>query len=332
MSDFAVVLVSVFAGLVPMLIYPIFLYFMDRYEKEPPGLLIAGFAWGFVPAAIFSLITQVVLDVPLFLLDETGLLSDVVGASVIAPVTEEFFKGMAVWLIYIIWKHEFDGVFDGIVYGSLVGFGFAAIENILYFISFGADPGLILLRSVVFGLNHAFYTSLTGASFGVARHTRNSLLRMILPVLGMMAAIAAHSLHNLSVTFAGEYPGLFLLAVVADYSGIIFIFIIMIFATRRERRWIIEQLEEEVALHTLSQAQYHVAHSPLRRLGIRLNALGRRGLKGWISAGRYFVTLTDLAYKKHAFDRRGEASSNQNVINSLRTQAAGLSEEMAELF
>lgn len=141
-------LVAVIAGIVPMLIYPFFLYWMDRYEKEPLGLVLAVFLWGFLPAAILSLITQLVLGIPFMLLDEAGQLADAVTVSVVAPITEEFFKGLAVLLVFLLWRYEFDGVFDGIIYGSLVGFGFAAIENVLYFMSGEALGILILIARV----------------------------------------------------------------------------------------------------------------------------------------------------------------------------------------
>ncbi len=323
-----VVLISIVAGIVPMLIYPLVLYWLDRYEKEPAGLLIAGFLWGFVPAALFSLITQLVLDLPLFLLDETGTLSNVVGASLLAPVTEEFFKGIAVWLIYLLWRNEFDGVFDGIIYGSLVGFGFAAIENVLYFISFGADPALIVLRAFVFGLNHAFYTSLTGIGFGLARHTRSGFVRQLLPLLGLAAAISAHSLHNLASTFAEAYPALFLLAIIADYAGIFFVFVIILLSLRRERQWIIEQLREEVGRRTLSEAHYGLISMPLGRTGAQLSALFSHGPTAYVRVRRYFHVLTELAYKKHARQRRGDEGAQAAQIENLRAQAASLSAEL----
>ncbi len=70
-------------------------------------------------------------------------------------------------------RHEFDGVLDGLIYGVLIGFGFAMTENFFYFIGAFDEGGfvnltaVIILRSVVFGLNHAFYTSLTGIGFGL---------------------------------------------------------------------------------------------------------------------------------------------------------------------
>jgi len=185
---------AVIAGIVPMLIYPVFLYWMDRYEKEPLGLVAATFLWGFIPAALMSLITQVIIGVPFLMLDATGALADAVIAVAVAPVTEEIFKGAALLMIMLIWRHEFDGVFDGVIYGSLVGFGFAAIENILYFLD--SDGSIVFSRAVLFGLNHALYTSLTGIGFGVGRHSTSRLVRWAAPLTGLVFAILVAGVCN----------------------------------------------------------------------------------------------------------------------------------------
>src|SRR5690349_14558785 len=118
------IIIAIAAGIIPMLIYPMFLYWLDRYEKEPLPLVMSAFLWGFVPAAIFSLLSQFLLDVPLYLLDVNPAAADLFATVITAPITEEIFKGMAVMLIYFVWRRQFDGVVDGIIYGGLVGFGF----------------------------------------------------------------------------------------------------------------------------------------------------------------------------------------------------------------
>ncbi len=325
-------MVAVVAGIIPMLIYPFFLYWMDRYEKEPLGLVLAVFLWGFLPAAILSLITQLVFGVPFMLLDQGGQLADVVTVSVLAPITEELFKGLGVLLVFLLWRYEFDGLFDGIIYGSLVGFGFAAIENVLYFMSGEALGALILMRAFVFGLNHALFTSLTGIGFGVARHARSALLRYTAPLLGLIAAIGAHSLHNTSLLLASEMEGLICLALVADWGGVLFVFVIMLLALRRERQWIITQLKDEVARQTLTNAQFEAAYSIGRRLRVRLQALLTGGPALWLRTGRYFHILTKLAYQKQAHSMRGEAGAGLGRIEELRAQATALSAELKAQF
>ncbi|MBN1121407.1 MAG: PrsW family intramembrane metalloprotease [Anaerolineae bacterium] len=322
-------LIAVAAGIIPMLVYPVALYFLDRYEKEPLPLLLAVFLWGFVPAAVLSLISQLIIGIPLLMLDETGLLADQVLAVAVAPVSEECFKAIAVLAVYLIWRREFDGVLDGVVYGGLVGFGFAAIENVLYFLE--VDAAVIVMRTIVFGLNHAFYTSLTGIGFGIARHSRKGFVRFFAPVAGLIMAIAAHAVHNTTVTFAETAPALCCFGLLADYGGIAFVLGVVVLTARQERQWITEQLQGEIESGTLTQPQYDIVVSPARRFAIRMNTLFSGGVKSWWGLGQYFQVLTKLAYKKYARQRRGDKGAAQAEIDDLRAKSAALSESFPDL-
>jgi len=323
---------SIFAGIIPMTIYPFFFYWMDRYEKEPLPLLFGIFLWGFIPAAVLSLVSQLILGVPFMLLDETGFASELAGTIVLAPITEEIFKGMAVWIVYLILRSEFDGVFDGIVFGAMVGFGFAAIENILYFISADGAYGLIFLRAFVFGLNHALYTAMTGVGFGIARHARTPLTRFVAPIGGLLAAMLLHGLHNGIATLATYASGLFIiLAVLLNWIAVAGVFTIMMVSLRRERQWIQDHLRPEISLGTLSQAQYDQVAAPGKRFAARLEALQTGGLTRFNATGKFFLALTELAYKKHANQVNGEKHGATTAeIEKLRSRAAQMGAQIAK--
>ena len=123
-----------------------------------------------------------------------------IGASRIAPLVEEATKGLLVLLLFIGLQREFDGPLDGIVYGALVGLGFAMTENAVYMIDKGA-LGQFLTRIVLRGLSgHATYTAFTGLGLGIARTSRNRTLAGLSPVAGLTMAVLAHMLWN---TFGG---------------------------------------------------------------------------------------------------------------------------------
>ncbi len=231
--------------------------------------------------------------------------------------------------MFLLWHNEFDDVFDGILYGGLVGFGFSAIENILYYV--GASPGTVLLRGIIFGLNHAFFTSLTGIGFGVARNARSGLLRIIAPLVGLIAAMAAHMLHNVIATAAGGAPGLICLAAAADWAGVLFVFVVMLIAVRRERQWLVEELRDEVGLNTLTAGQYTVVCSALRRMTVRLGTLFSEGPVAYWRVGGYYHALTELAFKKNEHRQRGEAGASAALIERLRAKAAAGSAEFCSL-
>lgn len=321
--------ISVIAGILPMLIYPLFVYWLDRYEKEPLTLLLAVFIWGFVPAALLSIISQIILSVPFYLVDETGATASLAGAVILAPITEEIFKGAAVALVYVLWRREFDGIFDGIIYGCLVGFGFAAIENILYFATAGEDLVLLIfMRAFLFGLNHAFYTSFIGIGFGVARHASQVWVRIAAPVLGLIAAMFFHFVHNLTVSLAGTAPVLLCLNFISNYGGILTVLVVIVLAIRRERVWITEQLKEEVSKGGLQAEHYAVLSNPIRRYVARISSLLVGGPVLWWKVGQFYGASTELAYKKHARSKRNDQGATQPEIDALRSKVTILAAEL----
>ena len=204
---------------IPTFIYAAIVRRIDRFEREPVRYVIAAFIWGAMPAAILALIAQLVLAVPAkAAFGQSG--ASALSTSIVAPVTEEVFKGLAVLFICLWRRREFDGWVDGIVYGSTVGFGFAFVENILYLSdahTVGAWIELFLLRVIIFGFMHGFYTSLTGIGFGLAR-TSPTTARGVLYVLGGLAlAILAHSAHNTSLVLAEATGAATLCGAVLNY-------------------------------------------------------------------------------------------------------------------
>jgi len=205
------------AGAVPTLLYVLIIWRVDSYEKEPLGLLVVAFLWGAVPAIMLSVVAEVILAQPLAVLSQGY--QQMVSASLIAPPVEEISKGLALWGLFALARREFDGVLDGIIYGSIIGFGFAMTENVFYFVTAWQGGGLtewgtvVLARAFAFGLSHALFTSCTGIGFGLARYQNPGPKRALVVLLGLAMGIVVHLLHNLFVS-AG---GLCLLSFVLDW-------------------------------------------------------------------------------------------------------------------
>jgi RsiW-degrading membrane proteinase PrsW (M82 family) len=322
-------LIALAAGILPMVGYALIVYWLDRYEREPLALVGALFFWGFIPSAVLALITQLIFEVPLMLMDASAF-GNVVGAIVAAPITEEIFKGIGVLLVYLLLRYEFDDVFDGVVYGSLVGFGFAAIENVLYFLSGDtADlPVLIFMRAFMFGLNHALFTSLTGIGFGIARNTRSSFMRFLAPLAGLTAAITAHALHNLGVTLAesgGAGSLLCILSTLVNWGGILFIIILLIITLQRHRSYLVRFLAQEVQNGTLRADQYEVVCSLARRRRARMAALLSGNLTNWWRYEQFFSTCSKLAFRLYRLERLGGEALTQHVA-ALRNKTRALAQ------
>ena len=329
----AILTFSCILGIAPMVVYTLLLWLFDRYEKEPWGLLVAAFVWGFIPSAIIALVSQIILGIPAaVLLGRNAFAQQMVEAGLIAPVTEEGIKGVGVLLIFLIFRSEFDSVFDGILYGGLVGFGFAAVENVLYFLDSGSVGGvfaLAFLRAFIFGLNHAFFTSLTGIGLALARYRRNPAAQLGFIALGFAAAVMAHGLHNFGATLAagGTVLGL-LFSWLADSAGILFVITVICLALWREGKWIGDHLAEEVRQGTLTGRQLETARSILRRLGASWGALFSGDFGRWRRVRRFYQQCAELAFKIHQFERMGDEAGNRETIERLRGEVGRLGREI----
>ena len=80
------ILIAITAGIAPMVVYALIVWWFDRYEKEPWPLLIGVFLWGAVPSIILALVAEQLLDIPLHAFAERGLTYKLLGSSLVAPV------------------------------------------------------------------------------------------------------------------------------------------------------------------------------------------------------------------------------------------------------
>jgi RsiW-degrading membrane proteinase PrsW (M82 family) len=324
---------AVIVGVVPMVVYGLILWWFDRYEKEPLALLVASFLWGAIPAVIFSLIAELALGVPVSRLVRPATAS-LVEAAVVAPVAEEVFKGAALLLLLFFFQREVDSAIDGILYGGLVGFGFAAVENTLYFASglmeegLGGFAALALFRAFIFGLNHALFTGLLGLGLAWGYTTSSAPVKVGAPAVGLLAAITSHAVHNASVTLGAEFGWPCLIAFASDWGGVLILVAVVVWYSVRERRWIGRWLDEEVERGTLSQTDYEVASSYLARLMARAQTLLSGDLGRWWRLGRYYQLATELAFSKHRLSRFPQEEDTQESIERLRKQVSDLGTQL----
>ncbi|HEY75357.1 MAG TPA: PrsW family intramembrane metalloprotease [Thermoflexia bacterium] len=324
-------------AVVPMLFYAMILWWFDRYEKEPLHLIAAAFFWGAVPAVVLSLVSQVLLDVPLSELADPGLGTDLLSASLIAPLTEEPFKGLALLLLFIFYRREIDTPLDGILYGGLVGFGFATTENLFYFLhafDVGGVVGTLKLaffRAVLFGLNHALFTGCTGLGFALARTSPRWAVKITAPFLGLGAGITFHALHNAGATLAVFACWPLLFSFVSDWGGVLMLFAIIVWASVRERAWIAQYLKDEVQRGTISEADYRVIQSYWARVRERTWTLLRGDVVRWWRLGKYYRLATELAFAKHRRSDFKRERETHRRIQRLRRQLRALRVQMGDL-
>ena len=169
-------------SLAPVLIIALYIYWRDKYEREPWRNLL------------LSLFIGAIITVPIIFVEGftqsigknfEGLYAAAYESFIVAGITEEFFKFVA--LLLLIWKNKnFNELFDGIVYAVFISLGFAAVENILYVYNGGFQTGILRAFTAVpahalFGISMGYFLGL--AKFAKKKRYIQLVLALIVPIL-----------------------------------------------------------------------------------------------------------------------------------------------------
>ena len=151
------------ASLAPVFIILFYIYFRDKYDKEPLGLLIKSLIAGMLIVIPIVLVERLLVAI----MPPIGKVpAAAYNAFLVAGSTEEVFKFLALYLL--VWKSpSFDEKFDGIVYAVFVSLGFAAVENVLYVLDGGYQTAIV--RAITAVPAHALFGITMGYYLGIAR-------------------------------------------------------------------------------------------------------------------------------------------------------------------
>lgn len=316
--------IALLATVLPTIFYTLIIWWLDRYEKEPIHLLLATFLWGSLPAILLALWFEFILKVP--------TTQSPLGPSAVtwglAPLVEEPIKAVALIVLFMFARREFNGVLDGIVYGALVGFGFAMTENLLFFLEDPANfTGHFWLRSILFGFNHALFTSIVGMALGAVRYASQRWMGYVALSSSMLLAIFFHGLYNAAVK---SYLLGMAFAWAMQWSGILTLLVITMLAWKHEHTWIEQELGEEITLGTISTRDYIEVLSAPRRTRAHLRVLLSQGLVPYIRARRLHHLMIELAFCKYQLrvgDRFQQAEERERLRREIGALRAGLKVE-----
>lgn len=324
---------SVFFGFVPMFLFAAIVYWLDRYEKEPRILLGVVFAWGAVVAAGVAFVVNTGLGIGVYMFTQSEIATELTTGSLIAPVVEETLKGLAVLLVFLLFHREFDSILDGIVYAAIVAMGFAATENVYYIYTYGyLEEGMsgllnmVVIRVLLVGWQHPFYTAFIGIGLALARMNRSVLVKLTAPLIGWFVAVSLHGLHN---TLASLLHGLVgrTIGLAWDWAGWLFMFLFILYLIDREQKTLTHQLEEEVELGTISSSQFAIACSARSQTSARIEAFTRGR---YADTSRFYQLCGELSHKKNQLARMGDESGNERIIATLRSELSDLSARLSE--
>ncbi|HKS69104.1 MAG TPA: PrsW family intramembrane metalloprotease [Ktedonobacterales bacterium] len=310
------VLAALAIPLAPALGVVLLVALLDRYEREPLPVLLAAFLWGALIAIAPALVLEHDLTQTLLAgITAHGLPADLTRAlarALTAGLTEETVKGMGLVLLLLALRDEFDNVTDGVLYGMLVGAGFALVENFAYFAQSprGDLPFLIAGRVVLGWLSHSTFSAIFGAALGFARETRDRATAWLPPLLGFCLAVLLHTAFDF-VTFgadalaqhgvAADTPqfiaGALALAYVPLFAEQAMLGAVLLAALRREAAVVREFLAPEVLRGAVTPDEYTLLQNATLRARVERRLLVALGPRAYLTARALHQAAIGLAFR-----------------------------------
>lgn len=298
--------VGALTALLPVGVVVAAIVWIDRWEPEPPLLMLGAFLWGAGGATACALmLNDAVIGIGHQVLGPGA--AAVVSAVVMAPLVEEAAKALFVVALWIRRRSEFNGLVDGIVYAALTAAGFAFIENIFYFgVAFarngvgdfsGGVVAVFLLRGVFAPFSHPLFSSMVGIGIGLATSARRIRMRVFWPVVGFVAAVILHGLWNAATMLGGQ-----------DFLLIYFLVMVPIFVgtsrlvawqRRREQQIVIAQLPALAEAGLVEHGEVALLATLAGRRGWQRKVRRTAGARAARAVRDYQHAVTELAFLRH---------------------------------
>jgi protease PrsW len=294
-------LIGLLLALLPFPLLVALILYLDRLEPEPRALLAAIFGAGAGIAVITALLGRALhanaITTPDLAPHASVTVAVSVGAAIGGALVAETLNGLVLVALLASRRTEIDGVEDGVVYGSMVGLGFALVANVYaYSMAWNSGAGALadeFARRGIFGpLFQALFTSLIGLGVAYAAARPAVPDRYVAIFVGWVAAVALDALWNHTVGEGGT--GLQIAYVVL--IGVLLVLVVVVIADRqRVIRMINTFLPDFEDPEVVTIQDIRMLRSlRLRRLGrqwARLNL----GIAGRRAMAEYQLAATELA-------------------------------------
>jgi len=266
------VILTVLVAFIPSIIYAIIIRYSEKYEREAWGSIGQAFLWGGTLGIVVVILIRGFFS---FYLEDNfpDLASDeakrtLIMMALITPVIAELIKPIGLLLV----RGDLLEAEDGLIYGSVIGLGFTATENLLFGIYLAPLYGIEIFIAVVFirSMSVMYIQSSTTAltCYGVTRamkvkHKTGSFLAF---PLFLLAAIGIHALFNY-IAFNNLFDiGILLFNMSSSLLfSIIFAFILMIMIYFKIYR--LDRLDEKKEAEIVSSEG--MSQAPPRRRAVR---------------------------------------------------------------
>ncbi|MDQ4142838.1 MAG: PrsW family glutamic-type intramembrane protease [Actinomycetota bacterium] len=312
-------------ALLTAVIYLVTIRAMDVNEKEPLWAVALLFVLGLttgaaLPFVVESRILEATTFPAAFVKEFAKLLALSIAFASLVAVGRQ--RG---WL-------EVSGIVDGIIYGATLGLGFATGISTVLVSAVPTSPALasqgmlsVLLPIAVSGLSQGLFGALIGAGFGAAVESGSPAGRLLFPLVGFLAAVAAHAAY-LSLIRGNALGGT--VALFRTWVGLamplLFVLSVFLFALRREKRAIAEELAGEEGL-----GAEPLSFTARRRR--RLAALAKGNVRAYLARRKLHNRQVMLALAKRRAKRQKDSerrSRMEDEIKRLRSTVLRLNEQL----
>jgi RsiW-degrading membrane proteinase PrsW (M82 family) len=276
---------------------------LDRWEPEPPRLLVLAFLWGASVAIVVSIGLELYFGSVLATGDTAR--DNFISTGIGAPIIEEALKGL--FLLVMMTgrrRHELNSLTDCLVYAGITAAGFAWLENIAYIAnggSLGDSLAVAALRLVMGPFAHPLFTTMTGIGVYFALNRRNVAAKVGCILLGYAGAVIMHALWNGSALVGiGTYFLVYLCWMVPVFGLAIWL---AVASRRREQRVVAAKLPGmvEANLITANEASWL---GTIRNRKFAAVAVGRIGGKPAVKVVKTFsAQVVELAFVRDRIDR-----------------------------
>ena len=275
---------------------------LDRWEPEPPRLLVLAFLWGASVAILVSVVLELIVESAVNPgQSETSFFT----VAVAAPVIEEAAKGLFLLLMMTgARRNELNSLTDCLVYAGVTAVGFAWLEDIFYIANGGTLASSLVtaaMRLIMAPFAHPLFTTFTGIGVYFALQQRNTWAKVGYVALGFAAAVIMHGLWNGSALVGpGAYFGLY----VVWMMPIFFLAIVLaVRSRRREQQIVAEKLPGMVAAGLVTPAETAWLGSIKTRKQAVAAATGFGGRPGGIGVKKFAHQVIELAFVRDRIER-----------------------------